>query len=298
MFDSLRENFEIILIVLFLVSTVAYIIYRSSFYKAIKADLASNKEHLATLPKKERKTLRHNISTRHINNPFRKTVFFFADLFWVLLFVVVLRSFFYEPFIIPSASMKPGLQIGDIVLVNKFEKGLRLPISNQRLSQGEPVKRGDVIVFKYPENPKISYIKRVIGLPGDKVSYDNRRMTVNGKAVNLTPVRQESDIVEVQTPTGIKQKTVAYDVFNEDLPGYTHEMRYTKKYPANYPARDWLVPEGKYLVMGDNRDNSADGRAFGYLDDGLLLGRATRIAFNFDCLKGDGKCDRFFKKIQ
>lgn len=298
MFDNLRENFELILIVLFLISVVTYVIYRATFYQAIKADLAANNTKLAELSKKDRKNLRYHISNSHINTPWRKFVFFFADLFWVLLFVVVIRSFFYEPFIIPSGSMKPGLQIGDIVLVNKFEKGLRLPVTNQRLTDGEAIQRGDVIVFKFPENPKISYIKRVIGLPGDTISYDNRNMTINGKAVALTPLNHENDSVEVQTPKGIVETTVDYEVFEENLAGYPHTMRYSKNYPANYPPRDWVIPEGKYLMMGDNRDNSADGRAFGFLDDRLIIGHAKRIALNFDCLKGEGKCDRFFKAIK
>ncbi len=298
MFDSLRENFELILVGLFILSTICYFIYRATFYRQIKTDIVGHKEHLRTLTKKERSQMKYNISAGHINTPMRKFIFFFADLFWVLLFVVVVRSFLFEPFIIPSSSMKPGLQIGDIVIVNKYDKGLRLPITNTRLTDGDNIERGDVIVFKFPNNPKISYIKRVIGLPGDKIYYDNRKMTINGKTIPIRQLRSESDDVKLQTPKGEISKMLNYRVYEEDLLGKTHTMRYSKKYPANYPAREWIVPKGKYLVMGDNRDNSADGRAFGFLDDKLILGHATRIAFNFDCLKGKGKCDRFFKKIQ
>lgn len=297
MFDSLRENFELIIVVLFLISTVAYLIYRATFYKDIKKALHYNRDRMSAMSKKERKNLRYSLHVGHTDTLFKKTVFFFADLFWVLLFVVVVRSFLFEPFIIPSSSMKPGLQIGDIVLVNKFEKGLRLPVTNQRLTDGKALERGDVIVFKYPRNPKISYIKRVIGLPGDKVYYDNRHMTINGQPVEISPISKEDDLVEVKTPSGVIKVPVNYDVYSENLTGNSHTIRYAKQ-PANYPARDWTIPEGKYLVMGDNRDNSADGRDFGFLDDELLIGRATRIAFNFDCLKGEGKCDRFFKEIK
>ncbi len=297
MFDSLRENFELILVILFIISAVCYVIYRSTFYKEVKADLSTNKEQLTLLSRRERKALKFNVTSSYINTPIRKSIYFFADLFWVLLFVVVVRSFLLEPFIIPSSSMNPGLQINDIVLVNKYEKGLRLPVTNTRLTDGEPVKRGDVIVFKFPENPKISYIKRVIGLPGDKVYYDNRKMTINGQSVPLKELHTESDETDVKTDKGIVSEPVEYVVYEEDLQGYPHTIRYARKFSANYLAREWVVPAGKYLVMGDNRDNSADGRAFGYLDDSLLIGHATRIAFNFDCLKGKGKCDRFFKKI-
>lgn len=298
MFDSLRENFELILVALFLISAVAYVIYRATFYRPIKADLNANHKRLSELPRKQRKNMRYNIRATHIDSPLKKFVFFFADLFWVLLFVVVVRSFLFEPFIIPSSSMKPGLQIGDIVLVNKFEKGLRLPVTNARLTDGAPVKRGDVVVFKYPNDPKISYIKRIIGLPGDKVYYDNRNMTINGEKITLKPLLEETDNTEMRTANGVVDVPVEYEVYDENLLGYQHTMRYSKNNPPNYPAREWTVPEGKYLVMGDNRDNSADGRAFGFLNDGFLIGHATRIAFNFDCLKGQGKCDRFFKKIQ
>lgn len=299
MFDHLRENFELILVVLFLISAVAYAIYRATFARDVKANIEANHEQLAEMPKKARKLARHNLLTQQINTPFRKFVYFFADLFWVLLFVVVARSFLFEPFIIPSGSMKPGLQIGDIVLVNKSELGLRLPVTNQRLTAGKAIQRGDVLVFKYPENPKVSYIKRVIGLPGDKVYYDNRKLTINGQPVKLEKTGEEVDTVEIQTAQGIFPQERQFTVFAETLPPDNKStIRYANRYPANYTPREWVVPKGQYFVMGDNRDSSADGRAFGYLDDSLIIGKANRIAFNFDCLKGDGKCDRFFKKIQ
>lgn len=298
MFDTLRENFEIILIVTLLLSAIAYAIYRLTFYRDIKVELAANQEHLRSLPKKEQKNIRHHITTRHLTTFFRKVVYFFADLFWVLLFVVVVRGFIYEPFIIPSGSMKPGLQIGDIVLVNKFELGLRMPISNQRLTKGRAIKRGDVLVFKYPGNPKISYIKRVIGLPGDNVFYDNRHLVINGQSVDMVQQAEVSETLELDSALGKIHQDREYALLEEDLSGNKHTIRYAKGYPANYPTREWKVPDGQYLMMGDNRDESADGRQFGFLNDALVIGHATRIAFNFECLKGNGQCNRFFKKIE
>lgn len=297
MFDNLRENFELILVVLFLVSAIAYVVYRLTFYKDIQADIKANKTRLSELDKKSRKNLRGNITASHINTFKKKFIFFFADLFWVLLFVVVLRSFLYEPFKIPSGSMKPGLQIGDIILVNKYEKGLRLPVTNQRLTDGEPIKRGDVIVFKYPNDTTKSYIKRVIGLPGDTVHYDNRTLTINGKKVNLKEVGIINDNVEIQTAYGKKTIPQQFTKFEESLPNMTHTLRYAKSFQANYPTRTWTVPAGKYLMFGDNRDQSSDGRDWGYVDDSLIVGHAVRIALNWDCFKGNGKCNRFFKKI-
>lgn len=299
MFDHLRENFELILIVLFLISAIAYAIYRATFARQVKADIVANRARLNAMPKKERKQVRHNILTQHLNSPLRRLIYFFADLFWVLLFVVVARSFIFEPFIIPSGSMKPGLQIGDIVLVNKSELGLRLPVTNARLTGGKAIQRGDVLVFKYPSDPKVSYIKRVIGLPSDKVYYDNRHLTINGQSVQLKKIHTETDMVKAHGNQGIVQKQTSFTVFEETLPpNHRNTIRYANHFSADYTPREWTVPEGKYFMMGDNRDDSADGRAFGFLDDSLIIGKANRIVFNFDCLKGDGKCDRFFKKIQ
>lgn len=296
MFDSLRENFELILVVLFIISAVTYAIYRTTFYQAIKADLAANREQLAELTKKKRKEQRYNISNSHINTPFRKFVYFFADLFWVLLFVVVMRSFLFEPFVIPSGSMKPGLQIGDVVLVNKFEKGLRLPVTNARLTQGDAIKHGDVIVFKYPKDPKMSYIKRVIGLPGDSVSFDGRHLAINGKPIKTTFESEIKDHLPSQDPN--RPLLTDFSIKTEDLLGVKHSIQYANLLNNRTSLREWVVPEGKYLMFGDNRDNSSDGRIWGYVDDSQIIGRAKRIALNWGCLMGDGMCDRFFKKIQ
>ncbi|PID65108.1 MAG: signal peptidase I [Gammaproteobacteria bacterium] len=295
MFENLRTIFEIVLTVAFVISVVTYIIYRLTFVREIKANIAANRDNLANLPKKERKSLRHHLLAQVINTPYRKTVYFFADLFWVLLLVVVVRGFFFEPFVIPSGSMKPELQIRDIILVNKYSKGLRLPISNARLTQGDAIKRGDVIVFKYPENPKIAYIKRVIGLPGDKVYYDNRKkMTINGKPVTQTFTGKSED-----TLTGNQGEiTTKFSVYQADLFGKKFNIQYADHYPTQLLPREYIIPKHQYLVMGDNRDSSKDGRFFGYVDDALIIGQAKRILLNWGCLAGDGKCDRFFKKIQ
>lgn len=301
MFDALREYFEIILIGLFLISAVTYGIYRMTFYRSVKADLHANAAHLKSLSKKERRGVRHNILSRHLNSFSRKIIYFFADLFWVLLFVVVVRSFLIEPFVIPSGSMKPGLQIRDIVIVNKYSKGLRMPITNTRLTEGEAIKRGDVLVFKYPNNPKISYIKRVIGLPGDKIDYDNRKqMVINGKAIEQKFEKTIKDTMTVtDINTGREEEILTdFSVYQVDLSDKPFDIQYSDKYPTRLPPREWVVPEGKYLMMGDNRDDSSDGRFFGYLDDKWIIGKANRILFNWGCFVGKGKCDRFFKKIQ
>jgi len=299
MFDAMRQSFEEILITAFFISALAYCIYRWCFYRDIRATF---KEKLASsddLSRKARRALLRAAVDAHINTRLRRWMYFFADLFWVLLFVVVVRSFLFEPFIIPSSSMKPELQIGDVIAVNKFTLGLRLPISNRRLTQGNAIKRGDVLVFKYPENPGISYIKRVIGLPGDKIFYDNRHLIINGQVVALKKIKKQSDDAKAIDLNGqtITQKR-SYTVYEETLPpGYSHTMRYDDHFVADFAARDWTIAPGHYLMFGDNRDNSGDSREWGLLEDKYIIGRAVSIMLNFDCLKGAGKCDRFFKTI-
>ncbi len=295
MFDSLRESFEIILIVLFIIATLAYVLYRSTFYKSVKADLKANAAHLQNLNRKERRGLKQHILSRHLDRFSRKLTYFFADLFWVLLFVVVVRGFLYEPFVIPSGSMKPGLQVRDIILVNKYSKGLRLPITNTRLTEGNPIQRGDVIVFKYPEDPKTSFIKRVIGLPGDKIYYDNRNtMTINGQPVTQTLTGKAKDTLT----SNQGEISTDFSVYQSDLSGKKFAIQYADHYPTQLPPREYIIPKNKYLMMGDNRDGSRDGRFFGYVDDALIIGQAKRIALNWGCLVGKGKCNRFFKAIQ
>ncbi len=296
MFDNLRGYFEIGLIGLFLISTISYFIYKLTISKRVNSKVKTATNSL-DLTKKEKKGIKARIIDTELKNTFEKTVFFFADLFWVLLFVVVVRSFIYEPFVIPSKSMKPGLLIGDVVLVNKNTYGLILPAINKKITNGK-INRGDVAVFKYPRNPEISYIKRIIGIPGDKVFYDNRNLTINGKGISLEKIRDEEDSDKF-APDG-RQRIVKtyYNVFEEDVLGKKHEMRYDKDRRASFVDTDLTVPEGFYFVMGDNRDNSADGRDFGLLPVENMIGRADMILLNWGCFTGKGNCNRFFKKIK
>jgi len=185
--------------------------------------------------------------------------------FPVLVFVLVIRSFIFEPFRIPSGSMMPTLKEGDFIFVQKFAYGLRLPVTETKVIEtGEP-KRGDVIVFRLPSDPSINYIKRVIGLPGDEVVYERQRLTINGETVALQRGQEASSDVPV---------------FVEDLDGRMHDILITN---PQFSTRDgtYRVPEGHYFVMGDNRDRSRDSRFIGAIPEQYLVGEAVRIWMHF-----------------
>lgn len=185
--------------------------------------------------------------------------------FPVLLFVLVIRSFVFEPFRIPSGSMMPTLLEGDFIFVKKYSYGLRLPVTETKVIETGSPERGDVIVFRLPSDPSINYIKRVIGLPGDTVVYERHRLTINGEKVDLT----RSEDASWNVP-----------LFVEDLDGRVHDILVTN---PEYSTRDntYRVPEGHYFVMGDNRDRSKDSRFIGAIPEEFLVGEAVRIWMHF-----------------
>jgi signal peptidase I len=191
--------------------------------------------------------------------------------FPVLLVVLVVRSFLYEPFRIPSSSMMPTLLIGDFIFVNKYEYGLRLPVLNTEIVDfGEP-KQGDVVVFRLPADPSTNYIKRLIGMPGDKITYRNKRLYINDELVNLEYLGlYETDL---GTEVRIAQESLEYVAHDVLL------MPYQKSKEGTF-----VVPEGYYFMMGDNRDNSRDSRypGVGFIPAENVVGRAVRIWMNWD----------------
>jgi len=193
--------------------------------------------------------------------------------FPILLLVLVIRSFIVEPFRIPSQSMMPTLLVGDFILVNKYSYGLRLPVLNTKiLDLGSP-KTGDVIVFRYPEDPSVDYIKRVVGVPGDHVAYRNKVLTINGKEVP-----QQPDGVYLGDGGGAGMTGASLRL--ENLGGVTHNILIRNDDIAG--DFDYYVPKGQYFVMGDNRDNSRDSRYWGTVPDGNLVGKAYMIWMNWD----------------
>jgi len=235
------------------------------------------------------------------------TVDYARSFFPVVLVVLVLRSFIFEPFRIPSDSMMPTLLDGDFILVNKYAYGLRLPVVNEKIVPVGSPQRGDVVVFRYPLDPSVNYIKRLVGLPGDHVQVRNDRITVNGTPVPFKIVAPYNDGCYVN-----------FQLAREQLGQHTHEAMLcpvpldpapeplagcNRKNVRGYncgvdgqaaalfgdgPMFDRVVPPGEYFMMGDNRDNSEDGRVWGFVPERNLVGKATRIWFNWDPQRSGG----------
>jgi len=221
-----------------------------------------------------------------------------AGLFPVILVVFLLRSFLFEPFKIPSGSMMPTLLVGDLILVNKFHYGVRLPVINRKIVDNHDPARGDVMVFRFPKDPSTDYIKRVVGLPGDEIVFRNQQLFVNGQQVPAEPL----------PPPGFYDEEARRYVpeFKEKLGDVEHRIlinpqsaQFWKSQEDNqFPFREncrysaegvaCKVPPGNYFMMGDNRDNSLDSRYWGFVPDRNIVGKAFLIWMNFGDLKRVG----------
>lgn len=212
----------------------------------------------------------------------KKTLVEYSRSFFpVLLFVLIIRSFIFEPFRIPSGSMMPTLLQGDFIFVKKYSYGLRLPVTETQILETGSPERGDVVVFRLPSDPSINYIKRVVGLPGDEIVYQRHRLTINGEQVPL-------DRHPGATPEEPR--------FVERLGDREHEILITN---SAYMVRDgvYTVPDGHYFVMGDNRDNSRDSRFIDAIPESHLVGEAVRIWMHMDGLSWP-RWERIGNKIQ
>lgn len=189
--------------------------------------------------------------------------------FPVLLIVLVLRSFLVEPFQIPSGSMIPTLEVGDFILVNKFTYGLRLPVVGTKIVPMNEPKRGEVMVF-IPPHDKRYFIKRVVGLPGDTIRYEDKTIFVNGEQVMSEVV----DETQIEMPNGMLQTGI---LLNETLGGVEHLTQIINAAPRDNGRTVWVVPEGHYFMMGDNRDNSADSRVWGFASEENIVGKAFAV---------------------
>ena len=216
--------------------------------------------------------------------------------FPVIVVVFLIRSFWVEPFKIPSGSMKPTLLVGDFILVNKYTYGIRLPVVNKKIIDVNPIRRGDVVVFRYPADPSVDYIKRVVGTPGDKVVYRGKRLTINGEEQPVQPsgYYTDAELNYLRLPT-----------FTEKLGQSTHQMMVVPAQPPvdlaqvrqfanrgnceyNDDGFSCTVPAGHYMMMGDNRDQSSDSRYWGFVPDENIKGRAFLVWMNFGDFKRIG----------
>jgi len=216
--------------------------------------------------------------------------------FPVIVVVFLIRSFWVEPFKIPSGSMKPTLLVGDFILVNKYTYGIRIPVINKKVIDINPIARGDVVVFRYPADPSVDYIKRVIGLPGDKVTYRNKRLSINNEpvAVQAAGFYTDAELNYLRLPT-----------YTEKVGEHTHQMMVVPAQPPvelaqvrQFAQRDnceyndegfsCTVPAGHYFMMGDNRDQSSDSRYWGFVPDDHIKGRAFLVWMNFSDLRRIG----------
>jgi signal peptidase I len=220
-----------------------------------------------------------------------------AGLFPVIVAVFLLRSFLFEPFKIPSGSMIPTLLINDLILVNKFHYGVRLPVINTKIFENNSPQRGDVMVFRYPPKPSLDYIKRVVGVPGDEVAYLNKTLTVNGKPWPKTALPDffDGDSMRYSKQFNENNGSKTYRLLNdEDRPAFVPGAEdFPFKQNCRYSSQGVVckVPEGHYFMMGDNRDNSLDSRFWGFVPEKNIVGKAFFVWMNFGNLKRIGSFD-------
>lgn len=246
---------------------------------------------LIFLAKKRKKAYAE--SNKDIKNPPPLKLPFLIDYAWsffpVLLLVFLLRAFLFEPFRIPSGSLEPTLSIGDFILVNKYHYGVRLPVSHTEIFPLHKPERGDIIVFRWPPNPSVDFIKRVIGVPGDRISYIDKTLYINGEKIpqefieNTTNRDDTGDIWDV-----VEKK--------ENLLGVTHSI-YQNKSRSNDDFQDVVVPPGMFFAMGDNRDDSGDSRIWGFVPEQNIVGKANYVWMSWDSNKYKIRFNRIGQKI-
>ncbi|MFZ6709290.1 signal peptidase I [Undibacterium sp. TC9W] len=290
-FQSILGNFALILFVLTIVTGVIWFLdvfvfakqRRQNADKAL-AEYDARRAKLSAEGIRLEENARHDIEANLLRQPV--WIEYSGSFFPVIALVFFLRSFLFEPFKIPSSSMLPTLYVGDLILVNKFTYGIRLPVINKKIISINDPQRGDVMVFKYPEDPSVDYIKRVVGVPGDKVVYKNKRLSVNGKEVSYTNMPDFRDNLNYLKQYKEQLTGVTHNILvNEQKPVYDRGqvLDFKDKESCSYEIDGFscTVPQNRYFMMGDNRDNSADSRYWGFVPDENIVGKAFFIWMNF-----------------
>ena len=303
--QSILGNFALILFVLMVVTGIIWVLDLVVFSRQRRA--AANKalveydERMARsaangIRMDEQGNARSKLEADILRQP--TWIEYSGSFFPVIALVFFLRSFLWEPFKIPSSSMVPTLLIGDLILVNKYTYGIRLPIINKKVVQLNDPQRGDVMVFKYPKDMSQDYIKRVIGVPGDKIVYQNKRLTVNGQVISYAGMEEylEEGTLSYQKQFSEQLGNVQHRILNDDskapiVLAQVEEFPGREACTFNYEGFACVVPEGNYFMMGDNRDNSADSRYWGFVPDKNIVGKAFFVwmnlgNFNFERLGG------------
>ena len=301
-FGLVEGNFSALLFLAAVVTGIYWVAERLYFLPqrrkavaALDANAASRRAELAKMGISQVDDNTQDARNRLIMQPW--WLDWTAGLFPVIIIVFLLRSFLFEPFKIPSGSMIPTLVVNDLILVNKFHYGVRLPVINLKVLSNHSPERGDVMVFRYPPKPSLDYIKRVVGIPGDEVAYLNKMLTVNGKPL---PKAALPDYFDADSMRYAKQ-------FEEINGERKYRLLNDDDRPAfiagadNFPSRDncrystegvvCKVPEGQYFMMGDNRDNSLDSRYWGFVPEQNIVGKAFFVWMNFGNLKRIGSFD-------
>ena len=298
-FQSLLGNFALILFVLTIATGIIWCL--DVFYLAPQRRTRANTA-LAEFDARTARLQTDGIKTEDRGRAAMETsmlrqpawIEYSGSFFPVLALVFFLRSFLYEPFKIPSSSMVPTLAVGDLILVNKFTYGIRLPVINKKIIEIGAPHRGDVMVFKYPKDLSLDYIKRVVGVPGDKIVYKNKRLTVNGEALSYESLPDYLDEERLSYSRQFREKSSEREhriLNDETAPPYVQNPdAFPQHELCTYNAEGFActVPTGQYFMMGDNRDNSADSRYWGFVPDKNIVGKAFFVWMNLGNIKRIG----------
>ncbi len=259
------ENFEYVLTMITIFSGIIYLLDALIFARFRRHRYAVVKEKRAVL---------NNDEEEYLSKGMPVIIDYARSFFWVLLLVLLLRSFLFEPFRIPSGSLEPTLIPGDFILVNKFDYGFRLPVINKKIIEIHEPKRGDIVVFHWPVNPKVDFIKRVVGLPGDTISYVNKVFFING----IEAKQEYQETVPYHHESG---NIVDALKLQENLFGVKHEIyQFPSRPDENFS--NLTVPAGMYFMIGDNRDDSADSRTWGFVPESYIVGKPLYVLLSWD----------------